>query len=177
MCPHSDPGVLEAPPGHGHGRGYTSSGYNRSYPPYTVQERQGYHYNNGGAFPHSRDIDYGDNSQYAYDMQYEPRSDYQSRHGTQVRHVDSNEFYERRDEADFNISTSNSFFPLWDLEGPYDNPYNQIGFVDPSRHLKPSTNGNLSSPSPSGQTQHWGFQRPTQGTKRPIDPREVVGEG
>lgn len=102
----------------------------RTTPPYTIQERQGHHYNNGGAFSHPRDIGYGANSHYIYDMQYDSRPDNQNRYRAQVRHFDSNEPYERRNEVDFNISTSNSFYPLRALEGPYDNPVSRVGPVN-----------------------------------------------
>lgn len=184
MRPHSDLGVPRAPlvvvvtmviwvivrtipPLNG------NLGNSQGYPPpYAPYERQNHHYNNRGPFPYSRDLGHGVNSQYAYDTQYGYRPNYQNRYDTPFRHFNSNDSYERRDEVEYNVSTSNQFYPLRDLEGPYENPMSGAGLVNPPQCLKSSTSDNFASPGPSGQIQHWGFHKPPQGIKRPIDQKE-----
>lgn len=149
----------------------------QDYPPFAPHEQPNYYPNNGGFSPYPRDLGYGSSSHYTHDTQYALRSEYPNRHDIPFRHFDSNNSYERRDEVEFNVSTSNQFYPLCDLKGPYENSASGVGLVNPPHSLKPSTGDNFASPGPSSHTQHWGFHKLPQGIKRPKDQKEGPEEG
>lgn len=82
----------------------------------------------------------------------------------------------------FGGNTQNRFLPLRDLEGPIEEFVDGDGTPYPSRGREgpglPQYQGNdrgttYGGPGSFGQdTQQWGFQRPSQGTKRAADQGE-----
>lgn len=88
----------------------------------------------------------------------------------------------RRGYPDYNISTSNQFYPLSDLEGPLTQSNSRDGQNGVVSQPHPVLMGSIvdgGNPGPSGSNyQQCGFHRPSQGTKRSVDQREdLEGRG
>lgn len=129
--------------------------------------------------PTPRAFDFGSYPDRNYESNQNFRHDYYERRGrgSQIPGPSNN----GRGYPDYNISTSNCFYPLNDLEGPAPRPSTREdlngGVLQSMSMMRGSSdNGGVSGPSDMGH-QRWGFHRPGQGIKRSADQREDLEGG
>lgn len=104
--------------------------------------------------------DHGPNRHYDYEYRYRDRT------------------YSERDNDygyDFRIDTQNRFFPLSDREGPTElRSGNSANYGRDYEHVRPGPSGEYSNnrKGANHSQQDWGFPRPNQGVKRPVENKE-----